>query len=228
MADQPTDDRFYGRRKGKPLRAARRRLYETLLPALALPDGNESLDPGTVFDQPRQVWLEIGFGGGEHLVGQAKINPDIGLIGAEVFEYGVGKALSQIEAERVSNVRLWPEDVRPLLNRLPDACLYRIFVLFPDPWPKARHAKRRMIQPERLSAFSRLLRPSGELWVASDDPGYIEWTLLHASEHPDFITASVDPEHWRAPPADWVETRYEQKAKAAGRRPAYMVFPKRT
>ncbi|MBE1237448.1 tRNA (guanosine(46)-N7)-methyltransferase TrmB [Phaeovibrio sulfidiphilus] len=225
MPEATEDTRFYGRRKGKPLRAARRHLYETRLPELALPDGEAPLDPSTFFDTPKKaLWLEIGFGGGEHLVTQARTRPDVGFIGAEVFEYGVGKALSAIEEHGVTNIRLWPEDVRPLLERLPDGCLERLFVLFPDPWPKTRHAKRRMIQPHRLDEFARLLVEGGELRVASDDPGYVRWTLMHATVHPSFRWEARGPADWRTPPADWVRTRYEQKALEAGRAPAYMIF----
>ncbi|CCG06814.1 tRNA (guanosine(46)-N7)-methyltransferase TrmB [Pararhodospirillum photometricum] len=223
------DERFYGRRKGKPLRAGRQKLFDTLLPALTVPLAGlaegETLDPQTLFSPPRQaLWLEIGFGGGEHLVAQAEAHPEVGVIGAEVFEYGVGKALSLIDAAGVRNIRVWPEDVRALLTRLPEACLDRLFVLFPDPWPKTRHARRRMIQPARLDLFAALLKDGGELRVASDDAGYVRWTLQHATAHPLFRWTATGPGDWRDPPADWVQTRYEAKALAAGRRPAYLVF----
>ncbi|GEO82692.1 tRNA (guanosine(46)-N7)-methyltransferase TrmB [Pararhodospirillum oryzae] len=230
MPDRPVDDeRFHGRRKGKPLRAGRQRLMETLLPRLAipLPEGTPApmIDPFTLFGRPvKAVWLEIGFGGGEHLCAQAAAHPDIGFIGAEVFEYGVGKALSQIDDRGLDNVRLCPDDVRPLLARLPEACLERLFVLFPDPWPKTRHAKRRMIQPARLDLFGHLLVDGGELRVASDDMGYVRWTLRHATDHRLFRWTATGPGDWREPPADWVQTRYEAKALAVGRKPAYMVF----
>jgi tRNA (guanine-N7-)-methyltransferase len=223
------DEQFHGRRKGKPLRAGRRLLWDTLLPRLTLPiEGmaeGEMLDPATLFEEKKKsYWLEIGFGGGEHLTAQAQANPDVGFIGSEVFEYGVGKALSQIEDAGLTNVRLWPEDVRAVLPRLPDGCLDRLFVLFPDPWPKTRHAKRRMIQPGRLTEFARLLKDGGELRVASDDPTYQHWALIHGTGHPQFKWMVKGPADWKQRPADWVETRYEAKALAAGRIPIYMIF----
>ncbi|ABC24571.1 tRNA (guanosine(46)-N7)-methyltransferase TrmB [Rhodospirillum rubrum] len=233
MPEKPTEDaRFYGRRKGKPLRATRQRLLDTMLPALTLPlaglGEGERLDPRGLFPRPvDQLWLEIGFGGGEHLVAQAAAHPEVGLIGSEVFAYGVGKALSQIDETGVDNIRLWPEDVRQVLPALPDGCLQRLFVLFPDPWPKRRHARRRMIQPARLDDFARLLADGGELRVASDDMGYVRWTLMHVTAHPAFRWTAQGPTDWRERPADWVETRYEAKALQAGRKPAYLIFRRR-
>ncbi|MBB4284664.1 tRNA (guanosine(46)-N7)-methyltransferase TrmB [Roseospira goensis] len=224
------DVRFYGRRKGKPLRAGRQAAMDRVLPALAIPAPaeGESLDPRTLFPRPpRAVWLEIGFGGGEHLAAQAAAHPDVGFVGGEVFEYGVAKLVAAVDDAGLTNVRIWPDDMRPLLAHLPDACLERIFVLFPDPWPKSRHAKRRLIAPRRLDLFARLLTDGGLLRVASDDPGYVRWTLRHATAHPAFEWTARRPADWRAPPADHVQTRYEAKALAAGRPPAYLDFRRR-
>jgi len=224
------DIRFYGRRKGKPLRAGRQALIEERLPALSAPwpaDG-ETLDPHALFPRPvRAVWLEIGFGGGEHLAAQAAAHPDVGFIGGEAFQYGVAKLVAAIDDAGLDTVRIVPDDIRPWLESLPDACLERIFVLFPDPWPKARHAKRRMIAPRRLDLFARLLADGGLLRVATDDPGYVRWTLMHATVHPDFQWTARRAEDWRTPPANHVQTRYEAKALDAGRAPTYLDFRRR-
>jgi tRNA (guanine-N7-)-methyltransferase len=224
------DVRFYGRRKGKPLRAGRQAVMERRLPDLAIPTPGEgeTLDPAALFAEPkRAVWLEIGFGGGEHLAAQATAHPDVGFIGGEGFEYGVAKLVAAVDEAGLTNVRVRPDDIRPVLEHLPDACLERIFVLFPDPWPKSRHAKRRMIAPRRLDLFARLLADGGQLRVASDDMGYIRWTLMHATVHPDFAWTARRPDDWRRPPADHVRTRYEAKALTQGRRPVYLDFRRR-
>ncbi|MQX36002.1 tRNA (guanosine(46)-N7)-methyltransferase TrmB [Roseospira navarrensis] len=224
------DVRFYGRRKGKPLRAGRRAVLDSRLPdlAIAMPEDGQTLDPQALFPAPvRAVWLEIGFGGGEHLAGQAAAHPDVGFIGGEVFEYGVAKLVAAVDEAGLSNVRVYPEDIRPLLAHLPDACLDRIFVLFPDPWPKSRHAKRRMIAPRRLDVFARLLVDGGLLRVASDDMGYIRWTLRHACSHAAFAWTARRADDWRQPPADHIRTRYETKALEDGRRPIFLDFQRR-
>jgi tRNA (guanine-N7-)-methyltransferase len=229
--DVRTEDvRFYGRRKGKPLRAGRRAVLDQRLPDLALPEPapGEILDPVALFPgRPRAVWLEIGFGGGEHLAAQAAAHPDVGFIGGEVFEYGVAKLVAAVDEAGLSNVRVHADDIRPVLDHLPEASLERIFVLFPDPWPKSRHAKRRLIAPKRLDAFARLLADGGRLRVASDDPGYVTWTLRHATAHPAFTWTARRPGDWRDPPADHHQTRYEAKALTEGRRPAYLDFRRR-
>ncbi|KAA5605390.1 tRNA (guanosine(46)-N7)-methyltransferase TrmB [Roseospira marina] len=224
------DVRFYGRRKGKPLRAGRQAVMDRRLPdlAFAAPAPETVLDPRTLFPDPVQaVWLEIGFGGGEHLAAQAAAHPDVGLIGAEVFEYGIAKLVAAVDEAGLTNVRVYPDDIRPVLEHLPDAGLDRIFVLFPDPWPKSRHAKRRMIAPHRLDLFGRLLVDGGRLRVASDDMGYIRWTLRHAVDHPAFTWAAQRADDWRQPPADHAPTRYEAKALEQGRRPVYLDFIRR-
>jgi len=224
------DVRFYGRRKGKPLRAGRQALIEDRLPALSAPwpvEG-EILEPATLFPRPpRAVWLEIGFGGGEHLAAQAAAHPDVGFIGGEAFQYGVAKLVAAVDEAGLDNVRVVADDIRPWLGHLPDACLERIFVLFPDPWPKTRHAKRRMIAPRRLDLFARLLVDGGVLRVATDDPGYVRWTLMHATVHPAFQWTARRADDWRRPPADHVQTRYEAKALEAGRPPTYLDFRRR-
>lgn len=218
---------FYGRRHGRRLRPGRQRLMDELLPRLrvALPDSGDALDPSALFpSRPRALWLEIGFGGGEHLAAQAARHPEIGFLGCEVFVNGIATLLAAVERDRLANVRIWPDDARRLLDALPDACLERAFLLFPDPWPKRRHADRRFIGPDNLARLARVLASDGELRVASDDPGYVAWTLRHARRHPAFRWCAVRAEDWRRPPADWVPTRYESKALAAGRKPAYLRF----
>ena len=222
--------RFYGRRKGKPLKAGRSALLTHLLPRLAIPmpaPGTVVAPAGLFAFSPAAVWLEIGFGGGEHLAAQAAANPGIGLIGSEVFLNGVGGALKQVEALGLANVRLFHEDVRRLLPALPDASIARVFLLFPDPWPKARHAKRRFISSAMLDTLGRILVDGGELRMATDHPTYVRWALLHATSHPDFRWMAMGPEDWRQRPADAVATRYEQKACAAGRAPVFLRFARR-
>jgi tRNA (guanine-N7-)-methyltransferase len=173
------------------------------------------------------VWLEIGFGGGEHLAAQAEANPHIGFIGSEVFLNGVAGALKEIDQRKLSNVRLFNDDVRLLLPALPDASLRRVFLMFPDPWPKTRHAKRRFIGPAMLSELARLLVDGGELRVASDHPVYVRWCLQHGPVHPDFVWPVTGPHDWQVRPTDGFPTRYEQKAIVAGRPPTYLRFVRR-
>lgn len=226
-ASRSETPRFYGRRKGKPLKASRQDLIETFLPELRIPS-ERGIDPLSLFGFPvGAVRLEIGFGGGEHLAHQALANPTVGFIGAEVFLNGIGSMLRHIRALNLKNVRICDEDVRTLLPRLPDACLARVSLLFPDPWPKARHAKRRFVGPENLREMERLIAPGGELRIASDHPVYIDWTLQHLGGHPAFAWTARGPADWRERPADSSPTRYEEKARKAGRTPAFLNFLRR-
>jgi tRNA (guanine-N7-)-methyltransferase len=228
-ATMPADRRFYGRRKGRPLRKGQQHLIDTLLPqlAIALPASGK-LDPRSLFPgKTGRIWLEIGFGGGEHLAEQARAHPDVGLIGCEVFLNGIATLLAQVFALGLGNVRIHPEDARDLLDALPDACLDRVFLLFPDPWPKRRHADRRFIQRNNLDLLARLMKPGAEFRVASDDPVYIGWALAHLARHPAFVWTAQGPGDWRARPADWPGTRYESKALREGRRPVFLRFTRR-
>jgi tRNA (guanine-N7-)-methyltransferase len=220
------EPQFFGRRKGKPLRPGRARLMQTLLPEIAVPAGDAPLDPAGLFARPvSAVWLEVGFGGGEHLAGQAAANPEVGIVGCEVFLNGVARLLSLIDGTKATEtVRILHGDVRRLMPRLPEACLEKAFVLFPDPWPKSRHAKRRFIGPDNLPELARLLKDGGELRVASDDMTYIRWALRHLIDSPDFAWMAQGPADWLGRPADWVPTRYEQKALRAGRTPIILRF----
>lgn len=219
----------YGRRQGKPLRAGHQRLMETLLPRIAAPDpAKGAIDLAGLFPGKDEFQLEVGFGGGEHLAWQAARAPDAGFIGAEPFLNGVARLLSHIDEGRLENIRVHFGDVRPLIEALPDASLSRVYVLHPDPWPKKRHFKRRMISPWFFREAGRVLKPGGELRVASDIPDYVRWTLMHAQGAADFIWAAKRPSDWQARPDDWPKTRYEAKARSEGRTPAYLRFLRRT
>ena len=200
-----------------------------VLPQLAvtLPDSG-SLDLQTQFDPAnRSVWLEIGFGGGEHLAWQARENPDIGIIGCEVFENGVASLLRAVERDALENVRIAMADARLLLERLPAGSLARAFLLFPDPWPKRRHASRRFLQRETLYLLAQAMRDGAELRAASDDPKMQAWMLKQLLESPDFVWTARAAADAFGRPDDWPGTRYEAKAVAAGRRPIYLTFRRR-
>ena len=218
--------RLYGRRKGKPLSARKARLIETLLPALRFPvTGDASIDPGQLFSPVRrEIWLEIGFGGGEHLAWQARENPDTGMIGCEPFINGIAKLLGAIEDNKLENIRIHPGDARELLHSLESASLERIFLLYPDPWPKTRHHKRRFVSQETLSQMHRLLKPGGLLRIASDIDDYIRWSLAAIHRHGGFEWLANEPDDWQTRPDDWPQTRYEEKALREGRKPTYLEF----
>jgi tRNA (guanine-N7-)-methyltransferase len=229
-----TDDflqtpRLYGRRRGRPLRPGRLLLQQELLPRLAITlSEHGALDPVTLFPQiPAEVWLEIGFGGGEHLAEQAERHPGIGFIGSEVFENGVARLVGEVARRGLGNLRIFAGDARLLLDRLPPGSLARVFVLFPDPWPKLRHHKRRLVAPATLDRLAEVMRPGAELRLATDDPGYLLWMLEHVTAHPAFTWLARGPADWRERPADWPPTRYEEKARAAGRTPAFLRFARR-
>jgi tRNA (guanine-N7-)-methyltransferase len=217
---------IYGRRKGHRLRPGRQRLLDELLPKLqvSLPEAGP-LDPADLFaHSPRRIWVEVGFGGGEHLAYQAAAHPDVGLFGCEPFIGGVARLLSLIETQGLANIRLFTDDARLLMQALPDACLERVFILFPDPWPKTRHHKRRIVNPVTAREFGRLLQPGGEVRLASDDMGYVRAMLLALHARPELQWLARRPADWRERPADWPMTRYESKAVAAGRACVYLRF----
>ena len=223
-------DRFKGRRKGRSLRPRRAGLMDSLLPHLSLPvdDAEMMADPESLFDQNvRALWMETGFGGGEHLAWQAEQSRDVGIIGCEPFVNGVAGLLSYIEERNLTNVRIHPDDARVVLDALPDACIERYFLLFPDPWPKARHANRRFVQTRTLDAIARLLKPGGEFRLGSDDMGYIRWSLPLLLRHPAFEWMAQSQEDWRVRPSDWPESRYEAKGRRAGRSSVYLCFRRR-
>jgi tRNA (guanine-N7-)-methyltransferase len=182
-------------------------------------------DPAALFAPTvREVWLEIGFGGGEHLVWQAKEHPDVGFLGCEPFEDGVIKLLSAIERDGLANIRVCAGDARPLLRLLPQASIGRLFVLFPDPWPKKRHHKRRIVSTATFAEIARILRPGGELRVATDVAEYACAMLDTALHNRALRWTARGPEDWRQRPPDWPQTRYEAKAIAAGRRCYFFRF----
>lgn len=218
--------RSFGRRRGRALSVRQQSLVDMELPRRSVPGGNEEIDaPDRLFPIPvRDVWLEIGFGGGEHLLWQARHHPDVGLIGCEPFLDGVVKVVDALEREALGNVRVHPDDVRPLLRRLPPASLGRAFVLFPDPWPKKKHQKRRLVAGPLLDLLARAMRPGAELRLATDIPDYVRTMLAALIPHPAFAWPATSPKDWQQRPADWPETRYEQKAKREGRRAVYLTF----
>lgn len=217
---------FYGRRQGRPLRQSRKRLLETLLPHLRVPVlAGMGIDPAQLFTKHQNAyWLEIGFGGGEHLAAQAKANPSVGLIGCEIFLNGIASALAHIDANKLDNIRVYPEDIRDILSELRTQSFDKIFLLFPDPWPKARHANRRFINQANLDIVANLLKPGGEFRIGSDDPIYIGWALAHVTRHPAFKWRAENAPDWLIRPDDWPPTRYEQKAIRQGRTPHYFRF----
>ena len=226
---EPDRRRLYGRRRGRPLRPGQQRLFETLLPqlAIALPRAGR-LDPKTLFPAGLSaVWLEIGFGGGEHLAEQAARHPEIGFIGSEIFENGVAKLLGEIDRRRLGNVRLFADDARLLIEALTPTSIGRTFILFPDPWPKQRHQKRRLVAAATLDRLAEIMPLGAELRLATDDPGYLVWMLEYATAHPGFVWLARRPADWRERPADWPPTRYEAKARAAGRTPVFLRLARR-
>jgi tRNA (guanine-N7-)-methyltransferase len=220
---------FYGRRKGHALKPRQAAIFEALLPRLALdlarpaPGDLASLFPHA----PDVINLEIGFGSGEHMVAQAERLPDIGIVGVEPFLNGMAKALTAIAARNLRNIRLHFGDALFLLEWLPPRSIVRIDLIYPDPWPKRRHWKRRFVQPETLAAIARILRPCGEFRFVSDWSDYVTWTLAHLARSPDFEWTGERADDWRKPWPGFTGTRYEAKAKAQGRAPSYLIFRRR-
>ena len=217
---------LYGRRQGKRLRPGQRDLVENLLPLIEINLTRENtLDPRACFSRDiDDIWLEIGFGGGEHLAWQAKTYPRIGFVGCEPFLNGVVKLLSRIRSMELENVRLYRDDARLLIASLPANIIGRAFILFPDPWPKLRHHKRRLISERVLGSLAEVLRDEAEVRIATDDPSYLEWILWHFQRHPDFEWQASVPNDWRSSPYDWPATRYEKKANAAGRKCTFLTY----
>jgi len=206
--------RLYGRRRGRALRPGQRTLIDGLLPRLsiALPERG-ALDPRPLFaSSVGEIWLEVGFGAGEHLVAQAASHPSVGIIGSEVFEPGIARLLAEINGRNLANVRLFADDARLLVAALAPQSLARAFILFPDPWPKERHKKRRIVATETLDDLAAALVDGAELRIATDDPDYAQWIEERAGSHPSFAAVPTDPR-----PADWPQTRYEKKAAFQGR-----------
>lgn len=234
--------KFFGRRKGRTIHCAKTTLLQKFLPQIRISPNTEISQ--NMFGAPVQkVYLEIGFGNGEHLAGQALKNPEVGFIGAEVFQNGVANLLSLITGikikdelpetitlspERVDNIRVFDDDMRLLFARIPDNFLDKVFVLFPDPWPKKRHASRRFINPDNLREIARCLKTGGILRVATDHKVYKHWTLHQMHDCPSFRWTARCGNDWKHEPADWVQTKYQRKALREGRRPVFLDYEKIT
>lgn len=223
---------FYGRRHGKKLRKGQAGLLETRLGELAPPgigwDENpdrQPLDLAALYPG-KKVWLEIGFGGGEHMLAQAQANPAVQIIGAEPFINGVAKLLAAIERAGVTNLAVTDQDARDVMDVLPEVSVERAFLLYPDPWPKTRHHKRRFVNPPQLDQLARVMAPGAHLRIATDIEDYVRHSLEALDCHPDFRWTGEGPSDWRDPWPDWPGTRYEAKALLEGRRPHYLTFEK--
>ncbi len=215
--------RSFGRKRGRGLSARQRRLMDELLPRVALDLTCDRIEPATHFNRDvRDIWLEIGFGGAEHLIWQAERHPETGFIGCEPFEDGVVKALTAIEEEPLDNVRLHAGDARDVLRLLPDASLGRVFILFPDPWPKRKHVKRRLVSVATLRMLARVMRPGAELRIATDIGDYKRTMLIALQAMPEFRWLAERAADWRFRTDDWPPTRYEQKAVREGRAATYL------
>ncbi len=222
MSAKSHGPRLYGRAKGHALKPRQAKLVAELLPTLGLPDQMDIRTDIVPDDTP--LWLEIGFGGAEHLIAQAKSNPDVCLIGIEPYLNGVAKALVGVDENGLKNVRLQRGDARLILLGLPDAVLDRVFILYPDPWPKTRHHKRRLIQQDFIAELARVMKPGAQLRFASDIAHYQAWALSHILESGHFKWMARRADDWRTAPADHFPTRYEGKAKRAGRPCVYLDF----
>jgi tRNA (guanine-N7-)-methyltransferase len=216
-----TDVRFYGRRRGRPLRRSMRRLLDEKLPQYTFDPERPIADQ---FGSLAECYLEIGFGGGEHLAGLASVHSDHNFIGAEPFINGVASMLRHIENGSLSNVLIWPDDVRQILPILPDGAFSGVFIMFPDPWPKRRHAGRRILQPGVLIELARIIRLGGRLVLASDDATAKSWLLQASVSYPAFEWTARHPNDWRQRPQDLPETRYMKKAHQAGRKPSWFIL----
>ncbi len=223
MTDPLSIRRLYGRRQGHPLRATQAGLVATLLPRLAVP-ATGALDARTLFGDDRPLALEIGFGRGEHLGRQAADDPATGFIGCEPFLDGMAGALVQVRDRGLANVRLHLGDAIEVLERLPDASLSRAWLLHPDPWPKARHAKRRFMNPGPIGLIAAKLRPGGTFRFGTDHPVYCRWAMMVMGATPQFAWQAGAPGDFLVRPDDWPQTRYEAKARAAGREVWYFQY----
>jgi tRNA (guanine-N7-)-methyltransferase len=223
MTDPASIRRLYGRRTGHKLRQGQAALVEDLLPRLAVPAAGP-LTVQSLFGDERPLWLEIGFGRGEHMATQAEANPRVGIVGAEPFLDGVVGALLEVRDRGLDNIRLHNGDALDVIDRLPDASLDRLFLLHPDPWPKARHAKRRFVNPGPLDLVARVLKPGGEFRLGTDHPVYCRWALMQMAKRGDFVWLAEEPADWQVRPADWPPTRYEAKARAQGHEVWYFRF----
>jgi tRNA (guanine-N7-)-methyltransferase len=222
--DPLTLNRLYGRSSGHKLRKSQQELVDTLLRQIELPAEGE-ITAKRLFGDDRPLHFDIGFGSGEHLAERADMLPDHGFIGAEPFLNGVAAALAHVRDKHLGNVRLWRGDALDVLQRMPDACLSFLYLLHPDPWPKARHAKRRMVNDRPVDLFAAKLKSGGEFRLATDDPTYLTWALMVMQRHEhQFEWLAERPPDFLDPSGGWIETRYGAKARREGRRPYYSRY----
>lgn len=216
---------FFGRRSGKRLHRGQDQLFKDLLPQLEISLGEDVLDPKALFPTAQHIVIEIGYGGGEHLALEAERAPSTGFIGCEVFSGGIAKLVQQIDQRELENIRLFTDDALKLLVKLPDSSVDGVYLLYPDPWPKTRHHKRRFVSPTTLGELARVLSPRGFFRFATDIEDYANWTLAHVLRVPDLRLAQSAPGSWHQPYPGWEATRYEQKARLEGRmRSFYFEF----
>ncbi|MBV6634148.1 MAG: tRNA (guanine(46)-N(7))-methyltransferase TrmB [Alphaproteobacteria bacterium] len=225
-------DRFYGRRRGRPLRAGRADALTTL-PEYGLPvppegetyTADELIGPDGLFGREiEDFWLEIGFGNGEHTLHIAETYPNVGILGFEPFLNGVAAMLNHMHARKIENVRVFPDDARKLLPAIPNSVVGRLYLQFPDPWPKTKHHRRRFLQPSTLDRFAAIMKPGAELRLATDDPRLADWMMERTWRHPAFKWQAEQASDWRVPPEDWSPTRYFEKAVAQGRCGYFLNF----
>jgi tRNA (guanine-N7-)-methyltransferase len=224
--DPTTLNRLYGRQSGPRLRKGQQEMVDTLLPALSVPAEGPVTAAG-LFGYDRPLHFEIGFGGGEHMAYRADMLPDHGFIGCEPFLNGVVQALGHVRDKGLGNVRLHMGDALDVLSRIPDGALSFVYLLHPDPWPKARHAKRRMMNPGPVAMIARKLKPGGEFRFGTDHPVYLRWALMVMNGHPDFDWLASDPRDFQTRPGGWPETRYEAKARRLGHEVWYFRYRRR-
>ena len=240
LASNPQIPKFFGRRKGRTIRCAKSALLDTFLPKIKI-DAKQKIDKNMFGCQVDKIYLEIGFGNGEHLAEQARLHPNIGFIGAEVFKNGVANLLTiitgvkikddltdeiKLSRDRQDNIRIYDDDMRLLFPRIPDNTLDKVFLLFPDPWPKKRHASRRFVNPENLKEIARCLKTGGILRIATDHKIYKSWTLRQLHACPFFKWTAQCGNDWKHEPQDWVQTKYQKKALREGRKPVFLEYKK--
>jgi len=209
----------FGRRVGRKIRSQKQFLLDDVLPALLISNPKEYVQ------KHNKIWLEIGYGCGEHLAHRAKNNPDVSFIGCEVYAHGIAALVQEVSDEKIQNISLFTEDARLLIDDLPDKSVDRVFILFPDPWPKRRHYKRRIINQETLDKLHRILKDDGRLNLATDHPEYARWMLAHIIHHDKFHWLANKPDDWKTPPKGHIKTRYEEKLKA-DHPPVFLNFKK--
>ncbi|MGB1361418.1 MAG: tRNA (guanine(46)-N(7))-methyltransferase TrmB [Alphaproteobacteria bacterium] len=219
-----TGDKFYGRRKGKALSPSMQDRFDEILPKISIEAGDTKLNKDVLFKDKDELWLEVGFGGGEHLSATAQMYKQHGLIGCEPYINGTAKLLRDIDELNLDNVLVYPDDARHIMDRLEDNSVDKAFALFGDPWRKYRHRYRRFISPDNLDRLARILKPGAILRIATDHPKYLQWIMKWAPVHPDFEWLDNNPNDWGIRDEDWFETRYERKAIREGRKPYYFTF----